>query len=194
MLNRKREKNGWYILFTVIFLLLLACLCVMTWVSWSVMEVTVSGQSMESTLHSGDVVYASKSKKAERGDIVIIDVGGYDGLFEKSTLIKRLIATEGDVIRCERGVVSVCYAGEEEFTVLDEPYIKDATVDYSFEEVTVGEGEIFFMGDNRGNSTDSRKVGCLKYGDIIGVVLDWSLEGKVKLNRFDLTLHYFGLK
>lgn len=44
--------------------------------------------------------------------------------------------------------------------------------------VTVGKGEIFFLGDHRDNSTDARDVGCLKATDIVSVVPQWAIEWK----------------
>lgn len=63
--------------------------------------------------------------------------------------------------------------------------------------VTVGEGEIFFLGDHRDNSTDARDVGCLKLTDIASVVPDWAIKWKwysTGLENFrESILGFFGL-
>lgn len=194
MLNRRKEENGVVTaLFAVVFVLLVAFLFADLWVTRTIFEVEVSGLSMVQTLDDGDILYADKTKPFSRGDIVIIDVSDYkeEYPFEGDYIIKRVIATEGDVVRCIGGEVSVKYAGEEEFTPLNEPYANGETS--SFAEVEVGEGEIFFLGDNRGNSTDSRRLGCYEKTDVVGVVLDWSVEEKGERSRLELCLRYFGL-
>ena len=188
MLGEKKQSGNGYRIFIFVCLLLVWFLCAQTFVSFTVFQVEVSGASMEHTLTTGDILYASRTAKPRRGDIVIIDVSQYRGqyTFHDNYLIKRLIATEGDAVRCEGGVVSVRYAGEDAFTPLVEDYIGSPTGD--FKEVEVGEGEIFFLGDNRGNSTDSRVLGCYFAKNISGVVLNWSLENKQEKTRLEIFL------
>ena len=88
-------------------------------------------------------------------------------------LIKRVIATQGETIDIdfETGEVKV------DQKVLKEPYIKElishtgeGEQDYP---LTVPEGYIFVMGDNRNDSMDSRfeEVGLISTEDIFGEVL-----------------------
>lgn len=176
MLNEPRKSPAPYIAAAVVIVLLLAVLCLSFLRTLYTFAVVVSGSSMENTVRDGDVVYALRSFTAERGDIIIIDVSGSDD-FSAGTenIIKRLIAKEGDAVKCENGVVYVRPAGGE-YTALDEPYTKGVTPDFG--EVTVGEGEIFFLGDHRNVSHDSTEVGTLRYSDIIGVVPDWAISIK----------------
>lgn len=176
MLNEPKESAAPYVVFAVVVALLLVVLIVNLLRVTYTFAVGVSGSSMEDTIHGGDIVYALPSFDAERGDIVIIDVQGDPG-FDPNTenIIKRLIAKEGDCVKCEDGVVYVKPAGGE-YAPLDEPYTKGVTPD--FPEVAVGEGEIFFLGDHRDVSRDSTEVGTRLYSDIIGVVPDWAVSIK----------------
>lgn len=185
MLGSRKESRG-YPAFVLFCLLLIWFLFADFYVTYTVFAVDVSGASMERTLHTGDILYADRTVKARRGDIVIIDVTPYRGQYDFTShyIIKRLIATEGDTVRCENGVVSVRYAGDEAFTPLEEPYANGMTD--SFGEVEVGKGQIFFLGDNRGNSTDSRILGCYLETDISGAVVDWSLGDKTEKNRWEV--------
>jgi len=171
----KLKYRAWSMILGV---LLIVYMGFMFWRDQTHYPCKISGESMEETLHDGDYLYVRKLDlhKPQRGDIIIIKVSAYhdrDGI-SGDYFIKRLIATEGDAVRCVDSQVQVRYAGEEEFTVLKEDYAKGVTK--SFKEVTVGEGEIFFLGDNREISLDSRVLGCYLYSDIVGTVSDFAAQ------------------
>lgn len=83
--------------------------------------------------------------------------------------IKRVMAVEGDTIEGREGRVFV--NGD----VVEEPYLPPNTETSTFGPVTVGRGEVFVMGDNRGNSDDSRNFGPVPVDTIVGhaFVLIW---------------------
>jgi signal peptidase I len=121
---------------------------------------------MTNTLQDGDWLVAVQKSEYERGDIIIITQPNYFN----EPLIKRVIATEGQTVDIDftEGVVYV------DGVALDEPYINAPThepEDFT-EPVTVPEGCVFVMGDNRNRSTDSRseRVGCLDERLILGKV------------------------
>lgn len=190
MLNERQENTlaGKLLsaLCTIVLIILVALTIFNLWFVNVYFVVEVDGTSMCDTFQNGDLLYAKKRFfTAERGDVVIIDVEDYH-LFQASTkrVIKRLIAVEGDCVKCEDGVVFLKKAGGE-YEALDEPYVNAVTEDFG--EVVVGAGEIFFIGDNRHKdaSKDSRSVGCLKYTDIIGVVPEWAIRHKDFSTRWE---------
>ena len=133
---------------------LLALLILNLYFSRNYMFTRVDGRSMQNTLQNNDWLYTDTRAAAERVQVVIIDVTDYpdkykpdkDNADQERSIIKRLIAVEGDCVKCEYGIVYVKYAGGE-YRALEEDYAYGTTRD--FKEVEVGEGEIFFLGDNR---------------------------------------------
>ena len=117
--------------------------------------VTVNGDSMNNTLHNGDLMLLKKYEKnsIKRDDIVVFTRG-------KEKLIKRVIALPNEKIKCVSGII---YVNNEEY---DNKYANGETKD--FQEITVGNDEYFVMGDNRGNSLDSRFFGPIKKDVIQG--------------------------
>ena len=120
-------------------------------------------ESMVPTLEVGDRVLASKFIyrifEPERGDIVVFDSVDEDD----QTLIKRVVGLAGDEIQVQGGVL---YVNDE---AQEEPYLNDADQFRSYYGPTVvPEGHIFVMGDNRGNSADSRVFGPLPLENLKG--------------------------
>ena len=123
----------------------------------------VPTKSMVPTLEVGDRVFANKViyrfTEPERGDIVVFEdvEGGED------YLIKRVVAVAGDRVRVSNGRLKV--DGE----IQEETYIKPQVPDGSiYGPEKVPEGYVFVMGDNRGNSADSRVFGLLPIENIEG--------------------------
>lgn len=120
---------------------------------------TIDGRSMLNTLHHGEkVIITNLAYTPKRGDIVVVSRNFSNSLADESVsalpIIKRVIAVGGDTVNIdfERGVVIV--NGVE----LDEPYARTPTTqkkDLDFP-MTVPQGYIFVLGDNRADSLDSR--------------------------------------
>lgn len=127
--------------------------------------VGVSGDSMVPTLQDSDwLAIKSINTQFERGDIVVVTQP-----WERDIpIIKRVIAKEGDTIYIDLEKHEVFVNGE----LLDEPYIAEPTsVNYNaIFPLTVPEGHLFVMGDNRNSSLDSRsgKVGLIDERYVLG--------------------------
>lgn len=116
--------------------------------------VRVSGESMRETLQDQDMLVVLNNWLCgtyEQGDIVILQ---RDDFYGGEPIVKRVIATEGQTVDIDfdAGVVYV------DGTALEEPYTREPTWTQEGTEfpLTVPEGCIFVMGDNRNDSDDSR--------------------------------------
>ena len=127
----------------------------------------VEGASMENTLHNGDNLIVDKISyrfhDPERYDIII-----FPYKYEEDTYyIKRIIGLPGEHVRIDDS--GNIYINEK---VLKESYGREVIQDPGMarDEITLGEGEYFVLGDNRNNSSDSRdpSVGIIQKKDIIG--------------------------
>ena len=197
-----KERDSSFRFLLVILVLVLAMFSFRVYFTHSFGGVVVSGSSMSQTLFSGEELLmrrVNENYEAKRGDVIVVYVYDYPAFKNEPVsenrktryLIKRLIAVEGDMVRCKDGQVEICYAGTDKFVYLDEPYAYYGTGDrnkkaYDFDVYKVGEGEVFFLGDNRshdGSSIDSRYregqsriSGLYKKSDIYGVVPEWAMR------------------
>jgi signal peptidase I len=128
----------------------------------------VEGNSMVSTLHNRDVIFVEKlsllTHSIKRQQIIIFDSKNTNG----DIYVKRVIGIEGDEIEIKEGKV---YLNGE---VLPENYLDTNTKTNTGTflsnkgKYTVPKDHVFVLGDNRGNSLDSRVLGPINIKDIKG--------------------------
>lgn len=136
--------------------------------------------SMEPTLDIGDRVLVNKLSyrlhDVNRGDLVVFEAAEGEGDCGQPVnqaaaaaadqgirdLIKRVIGLSGDTVEGRDGQVLI------NGRVLVEPYLPDDVVTADFEAVEIPEGCVWVMGDNRGDSRDSRSFGPIDEDHIVG--------------------------
>lgn len=147
---------------------------------------SIPSSSMEPQLQVGDRVVVSRTAyrlhDARRGDIVVFpppsstapdetfirgavaDILETTGIREprNQQLIKRVLGLPGETIGAEGGHVVV------DGRVVSEPYLDETVVTGDFGPVDIPAGYVFVMGDNRGNSSDSRFIGPIEIDTIVG--------------------------
>jgi len=135
----------------------------------------IPSDSMEPTLHKGDRVLVNKLSyklhDVHRGDVIVFkrpdSARSSNPDDDIEDLIKRVVAVPGDELKTVDGLV---YINDEP---LPEPYLPEGTLTFEpsgedMEPRTIPEDELFMMGDNRGNSQDSRFFGTIDQDLIVG--------------------------
>ncbi len=120
---------------------------------------TIDGESMMNTLNHGDrVIITNMGYTPKQGDIVVVSRNAENSVEgQKSSeepIIKRVIAVGGQTVDIDFKTAGVYVDGVK----LEEPYLGSATNDAGDVEfpLYIPEGHIFILGDNRGDSLDSR--------------------------------------
>lgn len=123
----------------------------------------IYGQSMNSTLVSGELVVSIKGASFKTGDIVAF-------YYNNNILVKRVIANSGDWVDID--LDGNVYVNQQQ---IDEPYLKEKafgepTIDFPYQ---VPDERVFVLGDNRSVSIDSRhtSIGCVTSEQIVGKIV-----------------------
>jgi len=148
--------------------------------TFGVRVIRVDGESMRETLQDGDLLVVVNSclcGSYRAGDIVIVNRRDFrDGV----PIVKRVIAAEGQTVDIDFAAGIVYVDGE----ALREPYIREPTWTEEGTEfpLTVPEGCLFLMGDNRNDSEDSRSsaLGPVDSRCVIGRAALLALPGETE--------------
>ena len=139
--------------------------------------VIVSGSSMFNTLVDGDYLLLINNPlcgELEQGDIVVASMDRFRG---GEAIVKRVIATEGQTVDIDfrQGIVYVDGVALEEEYIFTPTHLSEG-VEFP---LVVDEGCVFLMGDNRGDSRDSRapEIGQVDTREILGRAVFLVLPG-----------------
>lgn len=148
--------------------------------TFCVRVVIVSGSSMFGTLVDGDYLLLINNPlcgELQQGDIVVASMDRFRG---GEAIVKRVIATEGQTVDIDfrKGVVYVDNRPLEEDYIFSPTYLSEG-VEFP---LVVEEGCVFLMGDNRGDSRDSRapEIGQVDTREILGKAVFLMMPGTGK--------------
>ncbi len=145
--------------------ILIVVLAALTIRSFITEPIRVDGDSMAPTLVNNEDMLVEKVsywfQDPTRGDMVICFYPGYT-----ESCVKRVIGLPGETVSVFDGAISV------NGVLLDETDYWRGQIIGDMDPVTVGEREVFVVGDNRNGSKDSRNptVGCISYSKVVGRV------------------------
>jgi signal peptidase I len=161
-MNKKYIRNK-------LLVFIVACICLFVIRSYFFSLGKVDGESMYPTLNDHDYVLLNKVSykigEPKRFDIIMFT------LPDNSVLIKRVIGLPGEILEYKNNHLYV------NGRIVKESFLKEETED--FETMSIPDGEIFVMGDNRDHSTDSRVFGTLPISHILGkhLLKIWPITG-----------------
>ena len=165
--NSKQAGKGSRDLYEWVQALVCSVLAVVVVFTFFVRLIGVDGHSMVPTLQNGDrllVVNSLLNDDYRQGDIVVLRKASFLG----EPIVKRVIAVGGQTVNIDFQTGIVYVDGKQ----LQEPYVNELTFLQEGTEfpLTVPEGSVFVMGDNRNNSSDSRdsRLGTVDTRYVIG--------------------------
>lgn len=180
---RKPVNEGARSVMSTLAIVILAPLIALLLINYVFQSYEVDGPSMQQTLHNADRLIVWKLPRTvaritnndyipHKGDIIVFakneSINERTG--EKKQLIKRVIGLPGDRVVVDEGMVTVYNDANPRGYNPDAGtvYEKDLRGTTGNVDITVNEGEVFVLGDNRSNSSDSREFGSIKAEDIVG--------------------------
>lgn len=181
--KRSRKSNLLGDIFEYFELFIFSACAVLLLFSFVTRICRVDGPSMLNTLHDGEMLIVSDFfYKPERGDVIVFHQTGDQPGSLNEPIVKRIIATGGEwmsIVRNESGALTVIIFDEnkENPVILEEEYANydNGPGHYSYPDglFQVPEGCLFVMGDNRGNSQDSRaqSIGFVDSRRVLGKVI-----------------------
>ena len=179
----RRHQEGWRNIVSTVLILLIAPLIAIVLITFVFQSYQVDGQSMETTLQNQNRLIIWKLPRTwaritghsyvpKRGDVIVFsDAKLADfGQDPDKQLIKRVIGLPGERVVVSNGVVAVYNSDHPGGFDPDKtlPYGKVISTTTTDVDVTVPKDSVFVMGDNRGNSLDSRFFGPVQLKNIVG--------------------------
>jgi signal peptidase I len=165
----RRRRRGWRLAIEWGMVLLVAVAVAFGIRTFVVQTFYIPSQSMEPTLMVGDRILVDKLSyhlhAVHRGDIVVFGKPALETTPGVTDLVKRVIGLPGDTVSSQDGRVYI------DNKPLAEPWLPSGTVTSGITTQTLGPNEYFVMGDNRGDSSDSRVFGPIPGSLIIGRVV-----------------------
>lgn len=145
-------------------------------------RIRVEGISMEPSLHDGEFVVVNRLAyrwgEPERGDVIVFHFPSDP----RRRFIKRVIGLPGETVTIRDGQLLI------NGSVLEEPYLDEEPRYHG--DWRIAPNEVFVLGDNRNNSSDSQNWGPLDINEIIGkaMLVYWPMDTIGLIPHYDLVI------
>ncbi|WP_208559951.1 signal peptidase I [Marinilactibacillus kalidii] len=172
--NQTKKKSFFQEVVSTLIYIAVVSVAILLFQKYVYASVTVDGESMAPTLENGDKLILNKFNDVNRFDIIVFPAPDEP----EKQYIKRVIGIPGDEIRYSNETLYLNGKEVEEpyldrLDELDQPEFSGTIDEFSLESLQgvqeVPEDEYFVMGDNRGNSRDSRYFGFVSEESVTGV-------------------------
>ncbi len=165
--SRSPEKSAGRTLQTLVVVLLLSLVAYFFFSRFVVMTVVVQGRSMDPTLRDGEHLMLNRMAflvgAPARGDLVVLKDPGHSDY-----AVKRVVGLPGDALYFDKGEVFL--NGRKLCELYLGAGLPTFTPDLKKRCIALTAGEYFVLGDNRGNSEDSRYYGAIRQSAILGLI------------------------
>lgn len=174
LLNKYDLSDGKKTLIKTFVYIIFVFILAMLWNAFLMSPLMIVGPSMNPSLEEGDVVFINKLSyvfgDVERYDIVLFPYK-YDN---SRSLVKRVIGLPNEKVEIKDGALYINDKELKEYYGIyrEKSDGEKSTIYVNWGPYTLGDNEVFVLGDNRNQSDDSRSsdVGPVNIDDIIGKV------------------------
>lgn len=182
--DRQTSKNHRREWLSTVLVIILAPVIALLLTAFVFQSYEVDGPSMETTLSDNDRLIVNKIGRTwasitgsnfipERNEIVVFSQKSSTTIgTDEKQLIKRIIGLPGDRVAIKDGRVTIYNDQNPDGMNVDETGPQAGIVQYTDGNIerTIGEDEVFVLGDNRKNSLDSRSFGPVNSDEIVGTL------------------------
>lgn len=172
--TQKKSNTIWLEIWDLIKTLIIFAIIYIVVRTYVAQPFLVRGRSMEQTFSDGDYLVVDelsyRFREPKRFEVIVFKTDFIPENAAQEYYIKRIIGLPGDRVVIKDGNVLVYENNSIIPTELSEAYISDGiqTLAPELVDITLGEDKYFVLGDNRGNSSDSRYWGELDKSYIVG--------------------------
>ncbi len=166
--DRSRKSEVWLFIWETIKLVAICLVIIVPVRYYLVQPFFVKGASMENNFQDGDYILIDeityRFEQPERGDVIVFRYPENPSQF----YIKRIIGLPNETVEVKDNKVTVFNGQDSKGLLLDEKYLSNGQQTLGDMKLKLGGNEFFVMGDNRLQSSDSRRWGPVPSGNITG--------------------------
>lgn len=185
--QKNKGKEAWEFIWETVKLVVICLAIIIPIRYYLVQPFFVKGASMENNFHDGDYLLIDEISyrfgEPKRGDVIVFRYPENPSQF----YIKRIIGLPGETVEVKNNQVTVFNNEFKEGLLLDEFYLSETQQTLGNSTLSLKAKEYFVMGDNRLQSSDSRRWGAVPESLITGraFIRLWPFPKMEKIERIN---------